>query len=95
MTSRQPPNGSVASHRFRTFRPKESFAPRCASDLLPLLLQGLTIEPVSYTHLDVYKRQLAHLLRERSPTGKCRDKRSKEYTSDHLFLPFNARNTRI
>src|SRR5450759_4524930 len=35
MTSRQPPNDSVASHRFRIFRPKESFAPRCASDLLP------------------------------------------------------------
>src|SRR5664280_771788 len=45
MTSRQPPNDSVASHGFRIFRPKESFAPRCASDLLPLLLHGLTIEP--------------------------------------------------
>src|ERR1019366_7391409 len=44
MTSRQPPNDSVASHRFRTFRSKESFAPRCASDLLPLLLHGLTIQ---------------------------------------------------
>jgi hypothetical protein len=31
MTSRQPPNDSVASHRFRTFRPKESFAGRVLS----------------------------------------------------------------
>jgi len=44
MTSRQPPNDSVASHRFRLFRPKESFVLRCASNSSTPLLNGLTIE---------------------------------------------------
>jgi len=44
MTSRQPPNDSAASHRFRLFRPKESFVRRCPSNSSIPLLNGLTIE---------------------------------------------------
>src|SRR3977135_129440 len=44
MTSRQPPNQSVARHRFRTFLPKESLCPGCASICGILLFHGFNKE---------------------------------------------------
>ena len=53
----------------------EYYAKEYNIDVVLHLDHGASYEPVSYTHLDVYKRQLYHRLRFRSSCVICHEKR--------------------